>query len=77
MQYTQGGVVMTLAPAPRYCAQRLRTIKPLEYTDIHHCVYWEKVSKTPCRPRSWANFSPSIAVPPQECTGQRASFGPA
>jgi hypothetical protein len=28
-------------------------------------------------PRSWANFSLSRAVFPQECMGQLASFGPA
>jgi hypothetical protein len=36
-----------------------------------------KVRKAPsCRPRSWANFSLFIAVLPQECMGQLASFGP-
>jgi hypothetical protein len=29
-----------------------------------------QVRRTPCRPRSWANFSPFIALFPQECMGQ-------
>jgi hypothetical protein len=35
-----------------------------------------QVRKTPSWPRSWANFSLFLAVLPQECMGQLASFGP-
>ena len=40
-------------------------------------VVIKQVRETPCRPRSWANSSLFLAVLPQECTGQLASFGPA
>jgi hypothetical protein len=35
-----------------------------------------QVRKTPCRPRSGASFSLFLAVFPQECMGQLASFEP-
>jgi hypothetical protein len=34
-----------------------------------------QVRKTPCRPRSWASFSPLQLYPHGECMGKLAYFG--
>jgi hypothetical protein len=64
-------------PLKRHPAPLIDTTNALEYTPPDLTLYPSfKVRKTRSWSRSWAKFSPFIAVFPQECMGQLASFGP-